>query len=124
MKTDLNYLKTMSGNSIELISEMIQIFNDQVIEFSVEMQELHDRQDFSSLSKLAHKAKTSVSIMGMHVLSEKLKELEVSARDSKNTESYQEIIDFFKSECDQAVMELKDFQDQLSKPRSHVKNRK
>lgn len=114
MKTDLNYLKTMSGNSPELISEMIEIFSGQVEEFAVEMQNLLDSNDYDALGKLAHKAKTSVSIMGMMPCSEKLKTLELYTKDLSNIDSYQGIINFFVSECDEAVKELKDFQNQVS----------
>ncbi len=34
MKTDLSYLKEMSGGNKELVLEMITIFRDQVAEFS------------------------------------------------------------------------------------------
>lgn len=114
MKTDLNYLKTMSGNSSELISEMIDIFRNQVDEFSLELQKLYDSQNYEGLGKLAHKAKTSVAIMGMDSLSNQLKILEKSALSGKNPETYQEIINYFKSECKEALKELTDFQNQLS----------
>ena len=76
MKTDLSYLKSMSGDNQELIHEMIEIFTSQVEEFMVEMQDLLDDDDYEALGKLAHKAKSSVAIMGMNNLAKKLKELE------------------------------------------------
>ena len=114
MKTDLNYIKTMSGDNKELICEMIDIFNDQVIEFSAEMQKLLDNKDYETLGKLAHKAKSSVAIMGMNDLAKKMKKLELDTKYLSNLNSYQGIINTFKSECAEAVKELKEYQNQLN----------
>lgn len=114
MKTDLNYLRTMSGDNSELISEMIDIFTSQVIEFSADMQNLLDIKDYDSLGKLAHKAKSSVAIMGMNDLSESLKEFEINTINTSNIESYQDYIDFFKTECSVASMELLDYKNKIN----------
>lgn len=114
MKTDLNYLRTMSGDNHELISEMIDIFNSQVIEFSADMQNLLNTKDYDSLGKLAHKAKSSVAIMGMNDLSTSLKELEINTKNVTEVESYQDYINFFKSECTQACKELLDYKNKIN----------
>ena len=114
MKTDLNYLRTMSGDNQELISEMIDIFNSQVIEFSADMQNLLNKKDYDSLGKLAHKAKSSVAIMGMNDLSTSLKELEINTKNVARVESYQGYINFFKTECTQACIELLDYKNKIN----------
>lgn len=114
MRTDLNYLKTMSNGDPALIREMIEIFNKQVYELSKEMQDLLEKKDYESLGKVAHKAKTSVAIMGMNDLSRELKELELNAKDQKNTDSYQESVENFRIETEEAVKELNDFIQNLS----------
>ncbi len=106
MKTDLSYLKSMSGDNQELIYEMIGIFTEQVDEISSEMQRLLNEKEYESLGKLAHKAKSSVAIMGMDLLSGKLKELELLTRNCQHPERYQDYIDLFKSDCSEAVKEL------------------
>lgn len=114
MKTDLNYLKTMSGNSTDLMSEMIDLFSEQVDVYTAEMQRLLDNKDYEALGKLAHKAKSSVAIMGMGELSRRLKQLEINTKDLSNLTSYQETVNFFKSECHDAIIELREFKNQLS----------
>lgn len=109
MRTDLNYLKTMSGGDPELMKEMIEIFNQQVVEISREMQDLLDNREYPTLGKVAHKAKTSVAIMGMNDLAGELKQLESNAKDSKNPESYQDSVDNFRIETDKAIKELNEF---------------
>lgn len=106
MKTDLSYLREMSGGNRELILEMIGIFKEQVIEFSDEMDKLLDNKEFELLGKLAHKAKSSVSILGMQDLAKDLKNLENLARDGKKSETYAGIIQKFKQETADATEEL------------------
>jgi hypothetical protein len=47
--------------------------------------------------------------MGMKDLAQKLKELELLAREGKDTESYPAMIDDFRNECKIAIAELQDY---------------
>ena len=109
MKTNLTYLKGMSGDNSEIIKEMIGIFIEQVQEISEAMNTSLNNKDYITLGKLAHKAKSSVSIMGMEELSTKLKELEHNASEGKNIESYAVIVQKFESDCAEAIGELNTF---------------
>ncbi len=106
MKIDLSYLKEMSGGDKDLIFEMIDIFKEQVDEFTRDMERYLSDKDFISLGKLAHKAKSSISIMGLHDLSNDLKTLENLAREGQKTEEYPALIEKFKKETNKAVKEL------------------
>ena len=106
--TDLSYLESISDGSKELIKEMIDIFISQINEYTEEMYTLWKNKDWDELGKLAHKAKSSVAIMGMNELANELKTLEFLAKEEKEVEKYLEIINKFKTECNQAVTELKD----------------
>ena len=106
MKTDLSYLREMSGGNKELVLEMIGIFREQVIEFSTEMDKHLANHDYESLGKLAHKAKSSVSIMGLQELAADLKDLENLAREGKKTETYPGIVEKFKQVSAISLQEL------------------
>jgi HPt (histidine-containing phosphotransfer) domain-containing protein len=106
MKTDLTYLKEMSGGNKDLIREMITIFNTQVGEFARDMDGLLEKKEYELLGKLAHKAKSSISIMGMKDLAIELKTLESLARESRQTETYAGMISSFKNQTQMAVQEL------------------
>lgn len=106
MKTDLSYLREMSGGNKELVLEMITIFREQVSEFSIEMDKHLASHDYESLGKLAHKAKSSVSIMGLQDLAVDLKDLENLAREGKRPESYAGIVEKFKKISAIALQEL------------------
>jgi len=88
---------------------MIDIFVIQVEEMWNEMQYLNHKKDYESLGNLAHKAKSSVAIMGMNNLSEILKKLEISCRNHTDIEIYQDIINNFKAVCLMAIEELQNY---------------
>jgi HPt (histidine-containing phosphotransfer) domain-containing protein len=106
MKIDLSYLREMSGGNKDLILEMITIFKSQAIEFGKEMDQLLESKQYELLGKLAHKAKSSVSIMGLEELAQQLKHLENSTHEGKHTEDYALIVDAFKKITAEALKEL------------------
>ena len=106
MTINLSYLKEMTGGNQALVQEMIDIFKDQVVEFSHDMDEYLNKKDYISLGKLAHKAKSSISIMGLDDLSGDMKELENLTKSGKETEKYPLLVDKFKKQTKKAVEEL------------------
>lgn len=110
MKTDLSYLQTMSGGDRGLIHEMIDIFIDQIKEIEDGMKVLLHEKNYDSLGKLAHKAKSSVAIMGMNSLAKKLKELELLTTKNHKIEKYPEYLKLFSAESKEAIIELREYQ--------------
>jgi len=96
----------MTGNDRILINELIDIFIDQVNEIGKELEEAYSRSNFEWLGKLAHKAKSSVAIMGMNKLSKKLKEFELLAKEQKDVDQYASFIEMFDKSCKEAIQEL------------------
>jgi len=88
------------------VLEMIEIFKQQVSEFNEQMNALYEKKDFENLGKLAHKAKSSNSIMGLHDLAKDLKTFENIAKAGVETEKYPYFIAKFKDETSEAVSEL------------------
>jgi len=106
MITDLNYLKTMSGGDAKFIREMIDIFRDQIEEYKSVMPEMLNNKDYDGLSKIAHKAKSSVAVMGMTQVADLLKELEILAHDQKEEERYEPLVTHFLEQSELAIKEL------------------
>ena len=104
----LEYLESMTGGSTDIVKEMIDIFIAQIPEMVEEMHTLYRNKDWKALGMLAHKAKSSVSIMGMDEVAEDLKKLEYLTKDLKEIESYRDFIDKFERECSAAITELKE----------------
>ncbi len=106
MKADLTYLKSMAGDDESIIREMIIIFNDQVIEFKEVMTNALLQKDWDTLSKIAHKAKSSVRVMGLNELADLMKNLESMASKSENIMEYPSMVDIFLKGCQEATTEL------------------
>ena len=109
MNTDLSYLESMTEGDAGLISEMIEIFSTQVIEFGNLMEDYLGRKDWQELSKLAHKAKSSLAIMGMTALAGKLRDLERLAKEEREVHTFPEYIDLFNTASRNAVTELNNY---------------
>jgi HPt (histidine-containing phosphotransfer) domain-containing protein len=109
MKTNLTYLKNMSGGNEEVIKEMIGIFIEQVVEIDHDMSQALKEKDWLSLSRLAHKAKSSVAIMGMSELEGDLKKLERIAGEGKEIDVFKELVEKFNTDSRIAIEELKSF---------------
>jgi HPt (histidine-containing phosphotransfer) domain-containing protein len=106
MVTDLTYLKNMSGGNNGFVKEMIGIFTEQVHELEDSLKTALAKQDYEQLGKHAHKAKSTVSIMGMESLAADLKSLELWAPEAKEIDKYHSIVDRFILDTKEAVIEL------------------
>lgn len=106
MKTDLTYLKNMSAGNKDLVLEMIGIFKRQVIEFSDDMSRYYAKKEYENLGRLAHKAKSSISIMGLDELAKDLKLFENMAKAGTDVDQYPAFIEKFKNETTEAIIEL------------------
>jgi HPt (histidine-containing phosphotransfer) domain-containing protein len=113
MVTDLTYLNNMAGGAPEIIKEMITIFLDQANEYIQDMPKLLEEKNYMALGKLAHKAKSSVSIMGMNDLATELKSLELLTKEEKDVETYPNYVKNFIAVCSQGMQELKEIESKL-----------
>jgi HPt (histidine-containing phosphotransfer) domain-containing protein len=103
------YLETVSGGDKEILSEIVGIFRSQIVEIYEEMKSSHLKSDYYSLGMLAHKAKSSVAIMGMNDLAIMLKTFELEVKEGKNREDYIGYIERYKNDTQQAVLELDNY---------------
>ena len=103
------YLETVTGGDKEILKEIVGIFSDQIVEMANEMRSLHAKDDFHSLGMLAHKAKSSVAIMGMNDLAKMLKTFELEGKEGRNKENYIMYIERYDKETKLAVLELYDY---------------
>ncbi len=102
------YLDSVSGGDNEIIIEIVGIFRDQVSEIYNEMMSLFADKNYNSLGMLAHKAKSSVAIMGMNELAIMLKTFELQAKEGTSSEEYVNYITRFRNDTKDALVELDD----------------
>jgi len=103
---NIEYLESVSGGDNSIIIEIVALFREQAEEFYKEMTSRLAAKDYHSLSLLAHKAKSSVAIMGMNDLAVMLKTFELQAREEIETDKYESYIARFKDDTDNALKEL------------------
>jgi HPt (histidine-containing phosphotransfer) domain-containing protein len=106
---NIEYLESVSGGDKEIVSELVGLFRDQIVEITNEMRSYYSRDDYHSLGMLAHKAKSSVAIMGMTDLANMLKTFELEGKEGKNRESYESYINRYEKDSNEAVKELEHY---------------
>jgi HPt (histidine-containing phosphotransfer) domain-containing protein len=106
--TDLTYLKEITGGEAEIIREMIEMFLAQVDEFKENLEKHLADENWVELGKEAHKAKSSVLIVGMEDLGKNLKKLQLLTEEGKEIDTYPDYVAMFNEQCDAAVTELQD----------------
>ncbi len=80
-EVDLTYLESIADGDKEIIEELINIFIDQIPEFTEGLSASLINKDWRLLAGVAHKAKSSVVSMGMNTLGNvDLKNLELLAK--------------------------------------------
>ena len=111
MIADLTYLQQMTGNDSAMMKEMIQLFLNQLADVREEFVSLLEKKNWGELSRLAHKIKSSALVMGVMTMVNDMKELELLAKEGKNTDMYPAYIERFHSMSDVVNRELKSFLD-------------
>ena len=104
---NLNYLESIAGGDPDIIEEMKDIFISQVPEFIENLNKYLIEGQFIELGKEAHKAKSSVMIMGMEELGKDLKALQLATIAGTNEDTYQKYVKEFEVQCLGAIEELK-----------------
>lgn len=106
---DLTYLESMSMGSTEMVNEMIEIFLEQIPEFTEGLADLLQKKDYPALGALAHKAKSSVAVLGMNDLASRLKDLELQAKAAENPDSYPSQVEVFIEQVTTTQKELEKY---------------
>jgi len=107
------YLENVTGGDPEITEELVNIFRSQVPEFIYEMKVLHNKAMWYELGLLAHKAKSSVAVMGMDSTATMLKAFELQAKAGENKDEYMNYINQFISETSVALDELTQYLNKL-----------
>jgi len=102
---DLTYLDEVS-TSFVFIKKMIDLFRTNLSEFERDMKLALGNDDFSSLSELAHKAKSSVMIFGMEKQAGDMKSLEFDIKCLKNKDTYENRVNNFLASCKEALIDI------------------
>ena len=105
--TDLKYLQNITEGDTESMREIILLFLEQVPEFIGNLKKYLAEGKYDELGNEAHKAKSSVMILGMEKLGHDLKALQIATINKTGQETYPQHVQRFEVECLAAVEELK-----------------
>ena len=105
-KIDLTYLNSITDNNKEFITELIDIIKAQLPEFITDLNNAYANQDNETLSKIAHKAKSTIAIMGLQSLTNLLNKLEQEAANNENEAAYEGYIKEFELSAIDGLQQL------------------
>jgi HPt (histidine-containing phosphotransfer) domain-containing protein len=95
---DLSYLRDMSGNSVEFMIEMIDMFKQQTPLYIAELEQALAKEDWAKVSSCAHKIKPTFSYVGRDDAKNHMQLIEQNARDLTSLDTlpgaFQELTDF------------------------------
>ncbi len=104
--TNLDYLRNITGGDPDSIREIIMLFIEQVPDFVGNMKKHLSEKNYSELGKEAHKAKSSVLILGMNDLGIDLKMLQLATINKTAEDTYAQHVNRFEKDCEMAIKEL------------------
>jgi HPt (histidine-containing phosphotransfer) domain-containing protein len=104
-----DYLVNITGGDASTMDEIVGIFRNQIPEFITEMNDLYNSGKYYELGLLAHKAKGSVTVMGMEQTAIMLKEFELKAKAGEQKEKYPDFIAKFEEDAATVLAEIDDY---------------
>ena len=106
-KISIEQLETISSGDNEFLKELIEIFLEQVPEYTSNMKKFFLEGNLTNLAKEAHTAKSSVLIFGMNNTGTSLKLIQSQAEDN-NLEQLNTLIAKVESEMRNAAEQLEE----------------
>ncbi|MDA3892123.1 MAG: response regulator [Salinivirgaceae bacterium] len=105
---DLSYIESIGDNDGKFQNELIQIFRNQIPILIQQMTDSLNESNYDELGAIAHKAKSSVAMLGIKELRNDMETLEHDAKNLENVASFPEIIKRFSSISKIVLNEIKD----------------
>ena len=96
---DLSYLNQVFQGNQDMINNIIQLFLEQVPQYIHEMEKCVAQQDFVSLHPLAHKAKSSISMLGLRSMEQRIITIEEDSRKHRNQAGLTILVQEVRNEC-------------------------
>lgn len=104
---DLSYLNQIFQGNTDMINNIIKLFLDQVPEYIGEMVDCVERNDLHSLHPLAHKAKSSIAMLGLKNVETNIIQIEQDSKHNRNVAALPKLVNQVKDECDIVYAQLR-----------------
>lgn len=105
---DLSYLNQVFQGNRDMINNIIHLFLQQVPEYIREMEECVRKNEPLSLHPLAHKAKSSVSMLGIKDMESDILKIEQDSKHLRNLDQLPVLVHRVKERCDMVYNQLKE----------------
>lgn len=103
---DLSYLNQVFQGNQEMINNIIQLFLQQVPQYISEMEQCVEGDDLIGLHPLAHKAKSSITMLGLRSMETNVLEIERKSREHRELETLPDLVVNVRSECNLVMVQL------------------
>ncbi len=110
---DLSYLNQVFQGNREMINNIIRLFLQQVPNYIKEMEECVRKNEPLSLHPLAHKAKSSVSMLGIKDMETDILQIEQDSKHLRNLDGLPNLVSRVKQNCEVVYTQLTE---QLERP--------
>lgn len=103
---DLSYLNQVFQGNQEMVRNIIQLFLEQVPEYVKEMEACVHRDDLLALHPLAHKAKSSISMLGLKNMERNILTIEELSKEHRDMEKLPLLVRQVHDECEVVYSQL------------------
>lgn len=104
---DLSMVQAIAGGDTGFIKKMVQIFLDTMPPSVVQLQNELQAQNWDSLSKLAHKMKSTIDSMGINSLKDVIRTIEANGKQKNDLDSLPAHVKQVSEVLEQCVVQLK-----------------
>ena len=104
---DLSYLHELSRGNKEFVTEVIEIFLQETPGEMLQGKVKLDERNFEDLYKIIHKLKPSYALMGMHLASEAVLEIQYQCKNTKDLEKITDSFQRIQNALNKAIPQLK-----------------
>lgn len=105
---DLSYLNQVFQGNREMVNNIIYLFLQQVPEYIREMEECVRKNEPLSLHPLAHKAKSSISMLGIKDMESDILRIENDSKHLRNLDELPTLVHRVKTSCEVVYYQLKE----------------
>jgi len=89
---DLTMVESIAGGDTGFVKKMVQIFLDTMPPSVIQLNQALEKKDWESLSKLAHKMKSTIDSMGIQPLREVIRTIEANGKNKTDLENLPSLV--------------------------------
>ncbi|MFA6403477.1 MAG: ATP-binding protein [Salinivirgaceae bacterium] len=105
---NLSYLESIGEGDSKFLNELLELFKQQMPILNQELTDALFNKNYAELSGIAHKAKSSVAMLGITELVTDLQTLEIKAKQAIEVDTFPAIVEKFGAISKQVLNEIKD----------------